>query len=478
MRPPEKLAAFWFGVFRVKMHEKDKRNLRSWHLRLRLARSIHLRRINMFRTKYLTLVFTALLFTSAAIAQNAPVRGEVKVKKADGTEAPVAGALVEAFRSDVDKGKMPDAKTNKRGEFTFVGFPLGQRYVLSVSGPGISPMIQPNIRAGMENVVIIVSEGDGRQLTEAEARAAAKNEAPAAASGGESEEQKKARAELEKKNAEIMAKNKKAEDANKVVNTALKAGEAAFVAKNYDLAITEFDKGVEADPDFAGSAPPLLNYKGVALQRRAVATNNAAADAAARAAVAGKVKADLDSAVVTFNRGLEVLKTDGPASGVEPARLNLTKTQLLSNLLETHGIAARLAPDPTRDAAAGAVLDQYIAAEPDGAKRMPSIVAFANNMNSAGELKLATAGFRKVLEVDPNNLDALAGIGLALYSEGSMTAPPNKEILQEGLNFMQKFVDTAPDTHKLKESTKAIIEELKNEQKLAPQKTAAPKRRT
>ena len=70
----------------------------------------------------------------------------------------------------------------------------------------------------------------------------------------------------------------------------------------------------------------------------------------------------------------------------------------------------------------------------------------------------------------------LAGIGLALYSEGSMTAPPNKEILQEGLNFMQKFVDTAPDTHKLKESTKAIIEELKNEQKLAPQKAPTKRR--
>lgn len=258
----------------------------------------------MFRTKYLSLVITALLFSSAAVAQNAPVRGEVKVKKQDGTEAPVAGALVEAYRSDVDKGRMPDAKTNKRGEFTFVGFPLGQRYLLAVSGPGISPMIQPNIRAGMENIVIIVSEGDGRKLTEAEARAAAKADTSAAASGGggESAEAKKQREELEKKNAEILAKNKKAEDSNKAINAALKAGATAFDAKDYDTAITEFDKGIEADPNFAGSAPPLLNYKGVALQKRAVATNNAAADAAARAAVAGKVKADLDAAIATFNR--------------------------------------------------------------------------------------------------------------------------------------------------------------------------------
>ena len=432
----------------------------------------------MFRTKYLSLVITALLFSSAAIAQNAPVRGEVRVKKQDGTEAPVAGASVEAYRIDVDKGKMPGAKTNKRGEFTFVGFPLGQRYVLAVSGPGISPMIQPDVKAGMENIVIIVSEGDGRHLTEEEVRAAAKSSTSTTASGGgESAEAKKQREELEKKNAEIMAKNKKAEDSNKAVNAALKAGATAFDAKDYDTAITEFDKGIEADPDFAGSAPPLLNYKGVALQKRAMAAYNGAADATARTAVAPKVKADIDSAVVSFNRGLEVLKTDGPTSGVDPARLAQSKTQLLGNLLETHGVGARLAPDPTRDAGAAAVLEQYIVAEPDGAKRTPTVLAFANNMNSAGELKTATAAFRKVLEVDPNNLDALAGIGLALYSEGSLTAPPNKEILQEGLNFMQKFVDTAPDTHKLKESTKAIIEELKNEQKLAPQKTTPPRRR-
>ena len=97
-------------------------------------------------------------------------------------------------------------------------------------------------------------------------------------------------------------------------------------------------------------------------------------------------------------------------------------------------------------------------------------------MNGAGELKTAAIAYRKVLETSPDNLDALVGLGLALYSEGSVTTPPNKEILQEGLNYMQKFVDTAPDTHKLKESTKAIIEELKNEQKLAPQKTT-PKRK-
>ena len=116
--------------------------------------------------------------SAAVFAQTSgPVRGVVKLQKKDGTSEPVVGALVQAYRTDIDKGKMPDAKTNKRGEFSFVGFPLGQKYVIVVSGPGIGPRIQPDVKGGMDNVDITVNEGDGRVLTEAEARQAAKADA-------------------------------------------------------------------------------------------------------------------------------------------------------------------------------------------------------------------------------------------------------------------------------------------------------------
>ncbi len=415
----------------------------------------------------------------SVIAQNAPVRGEVKLQKPDGTVVPVEGAIVEAFRTDIGSGKMPEAKTNKRGEFNFVGFPLGQRYVLTVSGAGIGPKIQPDVKAGMERIVFVVNEGDGRRLTETEARdaAAAAANLPAGGAAEVSEAQKKEQEELQKKNAAILESNKKAEDANKVVNASLKAGAAAFTAKNYELAIVEFEKGIAADPDFEGSAPVLLNYKGVALQQRALATFNAAAagDPSGRAAAIEKSKPDLVSAIAAFNRGLEILKNAPAPSAADQGRFNVTKTQLLTNLLDTHGLAARISPDPAREALAPAVFDQYLAVETDSAKRKPIILAYADRMNGAGELKPATVAYRKVLEDDPNNLDALAGLGLALYSIGY--DPPNKEVLQEGLNYMQRFVDAAPNDHKLKDSTKAIIEELKNDQKLAPQKTAPARRR-
>src|SRR5687768_10149564 len=116
----------------------------------------------MSRKNFLTLIFAVTLIAVAGTqvsAQNAPVRGEVKLQKADGTTVPLADAVVDAYRTDIDSGKLPEAKTNKRGEFSFVGFPLGQRFVLAVSAPGVGPRIQPEIKAGMERIVIIVNEG-------------------------------------------------------------------------------------------------------------------------------------------------------------------------------------------------------------------------------------------------------------------------------------------------------------------------------
>ena len=54
-----------------------------------------------------------------------------------------------------------------------------------------------------------------------------------------------------------------------------KAGNDALKAKNYDLAIAQYDEGLTADPEHPG-APALLTNKTMALNRRAVERYNAA----------------------------------------------------------------------------------------------------------------------------------------------------------------------------------------------------------
>ena len=70
----------------------------------------------------------------AASAQTYPANGVVMVEKPDGTKEPVEGALVEPYRMDVSRGKLPSTKTNRRGEFSFVGFAVGQDIALAISG--------------------------------------------------------------------------------------------------------------------------------------------------------------------------------------------------------------------------------------------------------------------------------------------------------------------------------------------------------
>jgi hypothetical protein len=83
-----------------------------------------------------------------------------------------------------------------------------------------------------------------------------------------------------------------------------------------------------------------------------------------------------------------------------------------------------------------------------------------------------------VLAAKADDPDALAGAGLCLFNNG--VASDNKDLMQQGMNTLTRFVEVAPDTHRLKESVRSAIEYLKTEQKIAPQKggkSAAPARK-
>lgn len=438
----------------------------------------------MFRKLfYMSLVVSMAALGAAydAAAQNAPVRGVVKLAKADGTTVPVADAVVEAFRTDVGRGGMPSAKTNKRGEFSFVAFPLGQTYVLAVSGPGIGPRLEPNVKAGRENIVITVSEGDGRQLTETEVREAIAS--AVASPQGESAEDKKAREELEKKNAEIVARNKKIQEGDAIATKANAEGVAALKAKDYTTAIAKFSEGVAAVPDYVGSTPVMLNGKLVALRARGFdayregATNP---DVAARRAKYEIANKDYDEGLAAFTQAMAVIKA-APAA-TDPKDQNQRagiSLELLTNAVEIHRLKAVGGVDLSKGAEAAAVIEEYLAAEPDAAKKSAIRVVLGDIMRAAGEFDKAIAAYRMVLEQAPDNTEVMASLGLSLVALGTSVEPANKEQLQEGLNYMQKYADTVTilptdpkSVQEFKQSVKDTVEYLKTEQKLKPQAPA------
>ena len=416
----------------------------------------------------------ALAGVNSVIAQGgAPVRGEVKVTKADGTVVPVADAVVEAFRTDSTRGSLPAAKTNKRGEFNFVQFPYGATYVLSISGPGISPEVIPGVKGGQEGVVVNAREGDGRKLTEAQVREALIGAATAPASGGLTEEQKKAQAEAEAKIKAVEEGNKKIEAANATITRALQEGNAAFTAKNWDLAVSKYEEGVAASPDFAGSAPVLLNNKGAALRERAVIKYNEsvkAPDVNVKVEGLKSVKADLSMAADGYNRSYTLLKNASATDIADPKVKESQISNALNGARDTFRLmAATEQVDETKLDIAKALIPEYVTIETDAAKKEAAKLILADIYRVAGDSANAIAEYRKVLESSPDNLDAMAGLGLSLVNAGYIN--DNKAQLQEGSNVLQKFATAAPATHKYKDDAVALIESLKTEQKITPQKT-------
>lgn len=445
-----------------------------------------------FSRKFLLVVALFALCATAALAQNAPVRGEVKLKKADGTIVPVADATIDAYRTDIDSGKMPSATTNKRGEFNFVGFPPGQRYVLAVSGPGIGPRIQPDVKGGMERVIFMVDEGDGRRLNEAEAREAAKLAAEVPSGTLSAEQQQaaaKQRAEFEKKNAEIKAKNEKIQADDAVARRADIEGKAALEAKNYDLAIAKFDEGIAAVPDYVGSTPVLLIGKMTALKNRGFDLYVAGAkstDGTARLAKYNEAKKEYNEALVSYARAAEILKKAEPATDPKDQAFRKSVTAALyTTAIEIHRLMAVGQVDTSRGVDAEAVIKEYLATDLDAPKKAAVITTLGDIMRYTGDFEKAVAAYKTVLETAPENNEVMASLGLSLVAQGTSVDPPNREQLQEGLNYMQKYADTVavlptdpPAVQEFKKSVKETVEYLKTEQKLKAQPTkSAPARK-
>jgi tetratricopeptide (TPR) repeat protein len=126
--------------------------------------------------------------------------------------------------------------------------------------------------------------------------------------------------------------------------------------------------------------------------------------------------------------------------------------------------------DPTQADAGLAAYKDYMALETDPVKKAKAQFDAAKLLLEAGASDKAFAEYQSILSEKPDDPDANLGAGLALYGTA------DKEKFQEAANYLQRFVDKAPDTHKDKEMVKAVLAELKNE-KIVPDKTAAPPRR-
>lgn len=433
-------------------------------------------------TLALFLTVAVLATATATMAQTAELRGQVFLKKSDGTKAPLEGAVIDIFRQDV-AGKQ-QVKSRKDGSFVHAGLMFVGTYLLSVSAPGATPKAQGNVRPGRgQDYTFELDPGDGHAMTEAEAKVAAQG---APDPGSETAEERAERVKNEAKLEAAKAERAKAESSNTSVIGAYKAGNdlltsARESAKGNKLpeaidkfgqAVTKYDEGINADPDHPG-IPSLLTNKAIALAERGANRRNAATampQGADRTAMEAGVATDLTAAVETANKAVQMVKNP-PAELAASPNAAAVKLDALKALANAYRFYLPLV-DPSKDAEAATAWDEYIAAEPDAVKKTAGSVAFARMLFDSMAFAKAAEQYQKLLTASPDNLDYLYFLGLALIQVDEK----DKAKVQEGVNQLQAFADKAPSTDTRKGEVLAVIEEMKKVQNVTPQRNPSRRR--
>jgi len=337
---------------------------------------------------------------------------------------------------------------------------------------------------------ITVPPGNGQRPTIEDLKNAPAGSGAAAGAksgnSGESAEDRAKREELIRKNKEIEEKNKKITESNEVINRTFKAGNDALNAgslasknnnsaeamQKYTEAVTQYDQGLAADAE----QPALLTNKATALKARAIERFNQAIrsknmDDAAKSAEYETAKNDFRAAAEASSKAVQIIKAvTTPTDPAELDRYNKNKYAAVATNAETMRLLVTKA-DPTKADDAVAAFREYIALEPDAAKKAKAQLDVAQTLLDAGAADKALAEFKTILAAQPDNPDANLGAGLALYSTNDQAK------FQEAANFIQHFVDVAPDSHQMKEPAKEILANLKNTEKIVPEKTPPRKKR-
>jgi tetratricopeptide (TPR) repeat protein len=435
------------------------------------------------RRYFYSIIASAVLLLAAvgASAQVGQLRGHVFIQQADGTKVPAAGAQVDVYRTDLP-GKFP-SKANKNGEFVYAGLPYIGTYVIAVSAPNASPTVRGGVKVGRDfDFELVMTPGNGQRFTEAQAKAGGGGTETAGPSSGESAEDKAKREALEKQNAEIVEGNKKIENANQVIGDSFKSGNTALTAKNYDEAIRFYDTGIAADADHPG-VPSLMTNKSVALRLRGVDRFNAAvqsADAAAKTSGVETAKADFKASAESSSQAVELIKKlPTPTDPAELKQFEANKYFALNARAEAMRLFVTKV-DPTKADAAITAYQEYIAAEPDAVKKSKAQKDFAqllfDTSSDIAGYERVVAEYQKILEATPDDPDALLRIGQAMFNIGALNNN-DKAKYQEAANYLQRFVDKAPDTNPMKAEARDLIGALKAQANITPEKTTRPPRR-
>lgn len=308
---------------------------------------------------------------------------------------PIQNAEVKITRTDIKANY--SIKTNREGKFNYATLPLGTYDIVAeVDKKPIFEM--KGIKTNYAAPVPINVDLSQQQAPQQQAAAVAPG-APAPPQGEMSEADKKreaeAKAKFEKEMKEYEEQQAKNEGLQNSFNTAMEAAKA----KNWDVAIENFNKAGQIDPTQHAVFAQLADV----YQKRAETLRGA------------ERLADYNRSADTYLKAISIAPTD------PTYRYNASLVLARSNKLDE----------------ATAQLNEAIKLDPTGASRgwrNLGAVYFDTNRGEAAE-----AAYRKAIELDPKNPEAHFQLGITLIQratekDGKMVAPAGTaEAFQEYL---------------------------------------------
>jgi tetratricopeptide (TPR) repeat protein len=373
-----------------------------------LERQIRRRGAHMlFKLRNLALLAGLFLLTAASgMAQVCAVEGTVT--GLDGQ--PLQGAIVDFQRQDI-KGSYK-VKTDKKGHYGHYGLPIGTyNEVLLVDGKEVDHINNLHTRTGdpqIENFDMKKAQDQSKALSAAMKTGTLSKEQER----GMSADQKAAIEKANKENEARLAKNK-------ALNDAYNAGKTALEAKNYDEAITNFNKAAEMDSTQA----VIFSQMATAYEGAAVAKPTDAADLRAKEVDSWKKAIGIDANNAGYYNNMALAY--GKMKDIPDAQTNIDK-------------AAQLDP-------------------PGAGKYYFNLGALLTN---SGQTDGACTAFKKALDADATYADAHYQYGICLVSKAQVNPTTGKVIPPPGtIEAFQKYLELKPDGPNA-EAAKAMLASL------------------
>ncbi|MBO0798959.1 MAG: carboxypeptidase regulatory-like domain-containing protein [Blastocatellia bacterium] len=369
------------------------------------------------------------LSSVGAFAQVARIEGSVV--KSDSKE-PIVGAEVQIVRTDI-KGNY-NVKTDKKGNFLHAGIPLTGTYTIIVSAPGCQPSFFTGVRPGGDPIKFDLNPGDGSKLTIDDIKRA-QSGAPAAAGGGggnqkqpsanqkqpTAAEVKKAQEEYEKKKAE----NEKLKAEHENMKKLFDQGRQLAQNKDYAGAINAFNEAAKLD---AEQQAIWANLSLALFNRGATQLNANQRDAA---------KQDFTDSINAASKAIDLLEAQSkdPAKANDP-NLKKNKIDYLNLRIKPASVLAERFGDPAQSEACVKDYQAIIELSDDPVVKKTTKAKIAQGYFQMGKVPESSAIYQEILKADPNNLDALYGLGL------NYTIDETKK--QEVVELWKKFMEKAP----------------------------------